>query len=61
MPQPEEMVSTAKAAQMLGKTRMQVRYLIRTGVLRAERQGTRWMIHRHSIEALKEREEDGAD
>ena len=62
MPQTEEMVSTAAAALMLGKTRMQIRYLIRTGALRAERQGTRWMVYRSSVENFKEQHpEAGSD
>ena len=57
MPQVEELVSTAGAARLLGKTRMQVRYLIRTGRLRAEHRGSFWRVSRRSIEELRERAE----
>lgn len=58
MLQPEEMVSTAAAALILGKTRMQIRYLIKTGQLQAERQGERWLVYRQSVEQLRSRPED---
>jgi excisionase family DNA binding protein len=54
MPEAEELVSTAAAALLLGVTRMQVRYLIRTGRLRAVREGNLWKVARRSVEALKE-------
>ena len=57
MPQVDESVSTAGAARLLGKTRMQVRYLIRTGRLRAEHKGNLWQVSRRSVEELKERAE----
>jgi len=57
MPEAEELVSTAMAALLLGVTRMQVRHLIRTGRLQAERKGNIWQVSRRSVEELKERVE----
>ena len=57
MPQVEELMSTARAASLLGKTRMHVRYLIRSGQLSAKHKGNLWMVSRRSVEELKARDE----
>ncbi|NJL27690.1 MAG: helix-turn-helix domain-containing protein [Thermoanaerobaculia bacterium] len=42
-------LSLAEAARLLGKSERQVRYLIRTGKLPAQKTGERWLIRREDL------------
>jgi excisionase family DNA binding protein len=45
----QEWITTATAARLLGLTRVQVRYLIRKGVLQARKVDGRWLVSRSSV------------
>lgn len=53
LPENAEAVTTAEAARMIGVTRQNVTHLVRTGSLRARKDGKRWLISADDTRAYR--------
>jgi excisionase family DNA binding protein len=53
LPDEGEAVTTAEAARMIGVTRQNVTHLVRTGSLRARKDGKRWLISADDTRAYR--------